>query len=134
MRFEYVAFQRPEKVDCRCGNSGSDCRCHRNGSCSGKVPAREADCLNYEKRTLSSTKQMSPTTDTTSLDSRNTSGVQNDASMSHDNVQAQSGAVTSADTSAEATEAGTQASEVRTQAINTKLGTLTTNSTITQLN
>ena len=73
---------------------------------------------NYEKRTLSSTKQMSPTTDTTS----------------HDNVQAQSGAVTTADTSAEATEAGTQASEVRTQAINTKLGTLTTNSTITQLN
>ena len=89
---------------------------------------------NYEKRTLSSTKQMSPTIDTTSLDSRNTSGVQNDASMSHDNVQAQSGAVTAADTSAEATEAGTQASEVRTQAINTKLGTLTTNSTITQLN
>ena len=89
---------------------------------------------NYEKRTLSSTKQMSPTTDTTSLDSRNTSGVQNDASMSHDNVQAQSGAVPAADTSAEATEAGTQASEVRTQAINTKLGTLTTNSTITQLN
>ena len=36
---------------------------------------------NYEKRTLSSTKQMSPTTDTTSLDSRNTSGVQNDAPL-----------------------------------------------------
>lgn len=89
---------------------------------------------NYEKRTLSSTKELSPNKDVTTLDTKNTSAMQSDAALSHDDVQTQSGNVSAAHTGAKAADVGTQASEVQTEAIATELGTMDTSSTALKLN
>lgn len=80
-----------------------------------------ATVTNYEEKKLTGNKIVTPTNDETSLESRESTGVDNDSSLAKDDVAAQKGEIDAAETegkvaTTEATAADSGASALKTKA------------------
>lgn len=87
-----------------------------------------ATVTNYDKKDFTGNKTVSPTNDETSLESRESTGIDNDSSLAKDDVAAQKGEVDAAETegktaTTEATAADSGASALKTKAGATDIAT-----------
>ena len=81
-----------------------------------------ATVTNYDKKDFTGNKTVSPTNDETSLESRESTGVDNDSSLAKDDVVAQKGEVDAAETEGKATTTEATAADSGASALKTKAG------------
>lgn len=77
---------------------------------------------NYEEKKLSGNKVVTPTNDETSLESRESTGVDNDSSLAKDDVSAQKGELDAAETEGKAATTEATAADSGASALKTKAG------------
>ena len=77
---------------------------------------------NYEEKKLSGNKVVTPTNDETSLESRESTGVDNDSSLAKDDVAAQKGEIDAAETEGKAATTEATAADSGASALKTKAG------------
>ena len=81
-----------------------------------------ATVTNYDKKDFTGNKTVSPTNDETSLESRESTGVDNDSSLAKDDVAAQKGEVDAAETEGKAATTEATAADSGASALKTKAG------------
>ena len=81
-----------------------------------------ATVTNYDKKDFTGNKTVSPTNDETSLESRESTGVDNDSSLAKDDVVAQKGEVDAAETEGKAATTEATAADSGASALKTKAG------------
>lgn len=77
---------------------------------------------NYEEKKLTGNKIVTPTNDETSLESRESTGVDNDSSLAKDDVAAQKGEIDAAETEGKAATTEATAADSGASALKTKAG------------
>lgn len=77
---------------------------------------------NYEEKKLTGNKVVTPTNDEISLESRESTGVDNDSSLAKDEVAIQKGGIDATETEGKAITTEATATETSTSAIQTKAG------------
>ena len=81
-----------------------------------------ATVTNYEEKKLTGNKIVTPTNDETSLESRESTGVDNDSSLAKDDVAAQKGEIDAAETEGKAATTEDTAADSVASALKTKAG------------
>ena len=81
-----------------------------------------ATVTNYDKKDFTGNKTVSPTNDETSLESRESTGIDNDSSLAKDDVAAQKGEVDAAETEGKAATTEATAADSGASALKTKAG------------
>ena len=81
-----------------------------------------ATVTNYEEKKLTGNKIVTPTNDETSLESRESTGVDNDGSLAKDDVAAQKGEIDAAETEGKAATTEATAADSGASALKTKAG------------
>ena len=81
-----------------------------------------ATVTNYEEKKLTGNKIVTPTNDETSLESRESTGVDNDSSLAKDDVAAQKGEIDAAETEGKAATTEATAADSGASALKTKAG------------
>ena len=81
-----------------------------------------ATVTNYEEKKLTGNKIVTPTNDETSLESRESTGVDNDSSLAKDDVAAQKGEIDAAETEDKAATTEATAADSGASALKTKAG------------
>ena len=81
-----------------------------------------ATVTNYEEKKLTGNKIVTPTNDETSLESRESTGVDNDSSLAKDDVAAQKGEIEAAETEGKAATTEATAADSGASALKTKAG------------
>ena len=81
-----------------------------------------ATVTNYEEKKLTGNKIVTPTNDETSLESRESTGVDNDSSLAKDDVAAQKGEIDAAETEGKAATTEAAAADSGASALKTKAG------------
>lgn len=81
-----------------------------------------ATVTNYEEKKLTGNKIVTPTNDETSLESRESMGVDNDSSLAKDDVAAQKGEIDAAETEGKAATTEATAADSGASALKTKAG------------
>ena len=81
-----------------------------------------ATVTNYEEKKLTGNKIVTPTNDETSLESRQSTGVDNDSSLAKDDVAAQKGEIDAAETEGKAATTEATAADSGASALKTKAG------------
>lgn len=81
-----------------------------------------ATVTNYEEKKLTGNKIVTPTNDETSLESRESTGVDNDSSLAKDDVAAQKGEIDAAETEGKAVTTEATAADSGASALKTKAG------------
>ena len=81
-----------------------------------------ATVTNYEEKKLTGNKIVTPTNDETSLESRESTGVDNDSSLAKDDVAAQKGEINAAETEGKAATTEATAADSGASALKTKAG------------
>lgn len=81
-----------------------------------------ATVTNYEEKKLTGNKIVTPTNDETSLESRESTGVDNDSSLAKDDVAAQKGEIDAAETKGKAATTEATAADSGASALKTKAG------------
>lgn len=81
-----------------------------------------ATVTNYEEKKLTGNKIVTPTNDETSLESRESTGVDNDSSLAKDDVAAQKGEIDAAETEGKAATTEATATDSGASALKTKAG------------
>ena len=81
-----------------------------------------ATVTNYEEKKLTGNKIVTPTNDETSLESRESTGVDNDSSLAKDDVAAQKGEIDAAETEGKAATTEATATDSGASALKTKEG------------
>lgn len=89
---------------------------------------------NYHKQSYTGDKTLTPTEDTTALDSRETAAVHQDSQLSHEEFKAQESNLAGANTDACAANAETDATTADVAATKTQAGTIDTSATAMQIN
>lgn len=81
-----------------------------------------ATVTNYEEKKLTGNKIVTPTNDETSLESRESTGVDNDSSLAKDDVAAQKGEIDATETEGKAATTEATAADSGASALKTKAG------------